>query len=315
MVTKKAMIISESQKIISQYGGMKLTVRQIYYRLVAAQLIKNNLYSYQAVGKALGFARLNDIIPFDHIEDRTRKIHQRHTFYDITESTYAARNEATEESPESFLNGYLGTMRDLPEKYTIPRWWNQPNKVMVLVEKQALSALFQAVTDKHAVDLVVCRGYPSLTLLNDIAEELLDPADYTENIELLYFGDFDPSGADIIRNVSERLEDDFGVNFNLEHIAITVAQIKQYNIPPAPAKPSDPRHSEFVEETGLDWQVELDAIEPKLLQGLVDDSIVKHFDETIFKNDRNPELENRRERLREWADECLNEDFEEPEED
>jgi len=70
-----------------------------------------------------------------------------------------------------------------------------------------------------------------------------------------------------------------------------------------------------VEETGLDWQVELDAIEPKLLQGMINDSIVEHFDDNIYRTERNPELENRRERLREWADECLNEDFEEPEED
>lgn len=58
------------KKVISQYGGMKLTVRQIYYRLVAAQLITNSLSSYQRIVKVLGWARKEGMIGWDAIEDR-----------------------------------------------------------------------------------------------------------------------------------------------------------------------------------------------------------------------------------------------------
>jgi hypothetical protein len=291
-------LIEQANNIIGQYEGLKLTVRQIYYRLVASQLIPNSTSSYQKVVKALVYARKQGSVDYDDIEDRTREVHR------VESEEY--------ESATSYFNGYLNYIKRLDENYTLPLWWNQPVKMQVWVEKQALSSLFQAITDKWGVDLVVCRGYPSLTLLHEASVVLNGEDD--KDLQIIYFGDFDPSGADIERNVGESLDTDFGVVMDIERIAITRDQIDKYHIPPAPAKTSDSRYEGFLEREGVAWQVELDAIEPKTLQKMIEGAIKKHYDGKIALS-RAEELLNRRSQIREWIEGAINQDFEPPEDE
>jgi len=53
---------------------------------------------------------------------------------------------------------------------------------------------------------------------------------------MLYFGDFDPSGIDIERDLSKRLERYGAEDFIVQRIALTNEQIKEYNLPPIPVK-------------------------------------------------------------------------------
>ena len=130
--------------------------------------------------------------------------------------------------------------------------------------------------DEWHVTLFPCRGYPSLTKLYESAVRIKQNSG-GKPIHILYFGDYDPSGEDIIRSVREDLTR-FGIDFEIEKIAILQEQIEEYNIPPMPAKTSDPRYAKFVAEHGED-AVELDAIEPDKLQEIIGDSISKKFDE------------------------------------
>ena len=292
-------LITHAKSVIRQYsGGTRLTVRQIYYRLVAKQLIPNSTGSYRSVKEALVHARRGGLIPYQDIEDRTRAIHQP--------------SGEDEYEPAAYFNAYYSHLKALDQKYDLPRWWGQPKKVMVLVEKQALSAIFQSVTDECGVDLVVCRGYPSLTLLWEISQRLEDADDYTEEFQLLYFGDFDPSGADIERATGDSLTDDFDLSFDIERVAITMDQIKLYNIPPAPAKTTDSRTAGFIADTGVAWQVELDAIEPVVLQGLIEDAIEGLFDDDIYDDIRQAELDIRRKKVKGWVRGALNTKFKPP---
>ena len=98
---------------------------------------------------------------------------------------------------------------------------------------------------------------------------------------------------------------------SLTRVAITHDQITEYDIPPAPDKKSDSRHRAFVEREGVDWQVELDAIEPRVLQGMIRESISAFFDDAIGK-ERNEELKRRKELMSDWVSRCLNPDFTPP---
>ena len=51
---------------------------------------------------------------------------------------------------------------------------------------------------------------------------------------ILYLGDHDPSGLDMVRDITDRLNE-FGVSPMIDHIAITQEQIKKYSPPPNPA--------------------------------------------------------------------------------
>ena len=121
-------ILMEVVSIIQQYGGVKLTVRQIYYRLVAKQVLVNRLSSYQYLVKLLVSARKEGRIEYTDIEDRTRTVH-------------LPPNDTIWMPGEKF-NAYLNTIKRLDETYTLPRWYGQPVRPIVIVEKQALQSVF-----------------------------------------------------------------------------------------------------------------------------------------------------------------------------
>lgn len=279
----KDQLIAKVREIIAQYPGMRLTLRQIYYRVVAAGLLKNTISSYKKLGSILVDARKDGKIPYSAMEDRTRAYH---------------RGDSSFESPaEHFASAYRYMEKNYLA-YSLPRWYHQPEKVVVFVEKEALSSLFRKITDEMGVDLVVCRGYSSLTLLHDTAGQLADQG--ARKITLLYFGDYDASGVDIERYARETLSDEFGIEFDFERIAITEDQIDKLGLVPAPGKTSDSRHDAFVAETGNDWQVELDAIEPPALQAMIHDAIAPHFDEEIAE-ERDEDQRRYREMIKGWT--------------
>ena len=293
-MTKSENVVERVKVIVAEYAGMRLTLRQIFYRLVAAQVIENTKSNYQMLSKILVDARKRRKIPYTAIEDRTRSMHKGH---------------GSDLKAAEHFKAYWDYVTNMDRRYTMPKWWGQPTRVQVWLEKQALQALFEQVTDMEGVDLAVCKGYPSLTFLWEAARTLRG---LKEKIEIVYFGDFDPSGMDIERYVGETLRGEFGIDVNVTRISITREQIDEYDIPPAPAKASDSRTEAFVAEHGVAWQVELDAIEPRTLQGFIRDSINVHWDEEAGER-RDEELARRRVRIREWLDEAVNPDFEPPE--
>jgi hypothetical protein len=119
-------LVLRALQFIHQYN-IKLTVRQIYYRLVAAGYIKNSRSAYNTLDKALTNARLEGEILFSAIEDRTRQFQSGdHGFV----------------SPEDFVERAFLNLKHLDSLYESPYWLDQPEHVEVWVEKDALSSLF-----------------------------------------------------------------------------------------------------------------------------------------------------------------------------
>jgi len=279
MQQKAKDIIAKALEVIEQYTT-RLTIRQIYYRLVSVHLIENKVSEYQAVVQALKQARLDGLIPYESIEDRTRAFIGHD--YDL-------------ETPEEHFNGAKSYFEKADEYYNLPVWLNQPEYVEVWLEKQALAALFEQVTNKFNVRLAPCRGYPSLTFLWEGAQHL-QPISEVRHVNILYFGDFDPSGQDIPRYIEQRLTEDLGIDtesMEFTKIAITPEQIEQYNIPPMPVKMTDSRGAAFAAEHGAHSAVELDALDPKVLQKMIEQEIVRYLDMDILKQRNEQEKEGR----------------------
>jgi hypothetical protein len=99
-----------------------------------------------------------------------------------------------------------------------------------------------------------------------------------QNCVLLYLGDHDSSGEDMVRDISDRLNNVFGVHVEVRKIALTMAQIEQYNPPPNPVKMDDPRAEGYVEKFGgSSWEV--DALPPNVLTEIIINSIKDVLDE------------------------------------
>jgi len=275
---KKSEVIDSTKAILEEYTT-RLTLRQIFYRLVSKHIIENTMNNYKYLSKLLVQARLDGQIPFDAIEDRTRRF--------TTEVVWAIKNSHLqyhhpywhwkERTPEQHFNDFLTTLKKADKFFELPRWKGQPKYVEVWSEKEALSGLFYEITNEHHITLATCRGYPSLTFMHK-AEQRLE--DIEEDIVILYFGDYDPSGEDIFRHIQDTLKM-FCIDAEFEKVAITMEQINEYDIPPMPTKRSDARSAKFVERYG-DVAVELDAIEPDTLQNIIATSIDKHFDDDEY---------------------------------
>ncbi len=235
MRAKTAALLETCKSILSEYEG-RITVRQLYYRLVAAQSIPNVFREYKNLCALLTHWRKQGLLDAAAFCDLTREPILPNTWSDLSD--------------------FLKTME---RAYRRDPWQDQGRRPEVWLEKEALATVFEPVCRRYRVVLQVCRGYPSVSCLVEAAKR-------TEHI--LYFGDFDPSGQDIPRCVADELRNTWAAEVGLDQIALTQGQIAEYRLPPAPAKSTDSRTPRFVAEHGSDT-VELDALPPDVLKGMI----------------------------------------------
>ena len=247
--------------IIEEYRqqGYKLTLRQLYYQLVSRDIIANKVQEYAALSGILVKGRMAGIVDWDAIEDRIR----------IPKIPYSADDIAD-------------ALDDLIGQYRRDRMCNQEVYIEVWVEKDALSGVISRITNKYHVRLMVNRGYSSATAMHDAALRILRASNCGQEAFILYLGDHDPSGMDMVRDIRDRLLE-FGADVTVKAIALTDEQIAKYNPPPNPAKIADPRATAYIEKYGpTSWEV--DALKPNVLNSLVESNIkllidMEKFDE------------------------------------
>lgn len=112
---------------------------------------------------------------------------------------------------------------------------------------------------------------------------------------VLYLGDHDPSGEDMVRDIADRLSEFHVLSVQVKKLALTMKQIKQFNPPPNPAKITDSRARGYIEKYGSSsW--ELDALPPRELNRIVEAGIGELIDLAKF-NDVIAEEKKQRDRL------------------
>jgi len=178
---RKLEIINE---IIGEYQeqGYVLTLRQLYYQLVSRDIIPNALPEYAKVSKLLKEGRMAGIVDWDAIEDRLRKPH----------------TPASWSSPKDILQACI-------QSFQLPRMKGQENYLEVWVEKDALSGVLKRVTEKYHVPILVNRGYSSASAMYDSYNRFKDAIEENQKCTILYLGDYDPSGIDMIRDIRDRV--------------------------------------------------------------------------------------------------------------
>jgi hypothetical protein len=277
-------LLQQALQIIRQYN-VRLTVRQIYYRLVAAGIIRNTRSSYNVLDKVLTNGRLSGEIPIDVIEDHSR--------------SFQHGDKACYETPEKFMDWRLQALKDSGSQYDMPYWLDQPRYVEVWIEKDALASLVGQACSRYKVRLAPCKGYPSLSFIHQATQHLQR---VDKPITILYFGDFDMRGKDIERYICERL-DNFGVDAEVRRVALTRQQVEQYSLPPQPAKKQDTLARKWLETQG-DVAWELDALEPNVLLDLVKRSILDILDRDVL-NKRNVLLKENRQTVQKIVDQIF----------
>lgn len=256
-------LIETMNGIIHRYQeqGFVLTVRQLYYQLVARDIIENSQKSYKRITSITNDARLAGMLDWDAIEDRTRAFVRK------------TRWESGAHILQSAADGYH-----------IDMWRRQPRRVFVIIEKEALVGVLSPTCQKFDVPVLAARGYPSCTVLREFAIEDILPATDDQDLTILHLGDHDPSGIDMTRDLQERISMFARQPVELVRVALNMEQIDERKPPPNPAKATDSRFADYVEKFG-DESWELDALPPEYLVELITREIESRIDDDQWAAD------------------------------
>ena len=246
--------VTAVNRIIGQYT-IPLTLRQIYYRLVAAGLIPNRRSAYNGLSAQLVKAREAGEVDENRINDRTRSIEDR--AYD---------------SPEDFLDAIIWTTKN---RFFRRFWKTQETYCEAWVEKDALSQVIAGAVEDLNTIVAPSRGYSSYTYVKDAVYRFQRNRGDAERVVILHLTDHDPSGLDMTRDLQDRFDAysrGFLFEVELKRVALTIDQVRQYVLIPNPTKVTDSRAGGYMAQYGDEcW--ELDAIEPDELVRLVQEAV------------------------------------------
>ncbi|HEY0090123.1 MAG TPA: hypothetical protein VGB37_14850 [Candidatus Lokiarchaeia archaeon] len=249
--------------------NITLTNRQLYYQLVSRDIIPNADEIYKRICTFLTDARYAGLIDWEAIEDRGR-------------------------TPEkhSEWNNIKSLIESATYTYRLPRWKDQDYYIELYCEKQAMESVLKPVADKYHIYFGVNKGYSSASTMYDLAQRIKEKINEGKRTIILYLGDHDPSGLDMVRDIHKRIcefltagdecvdvvgDEEENPFFRIVPLALNMKQIKQYNPPPNPAKITDPRAKWYIKEHGnKSW--ELDALEPKVLIKIAEIGVQEFID-------------------------------------
>ena len=251
MAQKSLDLIGHSRNILAELHPT--TVRGVAYQLFTRGLIENmGDKCVRNVSRMIVIAREKGIIPWEWIVDETRQ-----------EERVSSRN-GLGDFGETVVRGYR---KDF--------WQHQNSWIKVFSEKATVGGIVRPVLDEFAVGFQVLHGFGSATSLHDVAEESLTGERY---LEILYIGDFDPSGMHMSEvDLPGRIEKYGGV-VDITRIALTRADCTDA-LPsfPADTKRRDPRYPWFKRNYGERcW--ELDAMNPNDLRQRLRNEIIPRID-------------------------------------
>jgi len=137
---------------LNEAGVYRFTVRQLFYQLVSKGVFQSTKQNYKNFDAMLVRMREEDPWLDSMIIDTSKP---RYNYYE-----------------ESYWKG---------QKYFLE----------IFLEKQALQGFFEPYAKRYKINLVICKGYPSVTRLREAKEQRHVPSDV--KYVILYFGDFDPN--------------------------------------------------------------------------------------------------------------------------
>jgi hypothetical protein len=231
------------------------TVRQVFYRLVAAGMIEKTEAEYQGtVIRLLSEMRLNGDIDWSWITDESRRTRGTRTFDNVA--------DALDHTARFYRRSALENCGDYIEIWS---------------EKEALAGIIWDVAREYDVPVVVSKGMPSLTQVYGSFVQIELAADAGKDSYLYQFGDHDPTGCLIPKSIANRLEEFCDNNDcpypTVERIALTEEQIRRHRLPTRPTKREGNRHAKNFEGNS----VELDALPSRELRALVRECIERHI--------------------------------------
>ncbi|MBZ5529591.1 MAG: hypothetical protein LAN71_17050 [Acidobacteriia bacterium] len=244
----------------------RLSVRQIFYQCATKNYVSLDINGYERIGRLCSQGRLEGILPWDKIVDRSRFPTQLN-MWDSVGDFYSI----------------------LPSLYRRNIWLNQPNYFEVWMEKSALYDIFYDQIFDHGILLMTVRGYSSLSIIYERSLIFKKYIAEGRKCKILYFGDHDPNGIQIDKSIRSTFRK-LNVDVDIERIALTYDDIFEYNLPTNIEKEEDTNLDNY-KLAGYVLQAELDALPVEILEKRIINSVTDNLDMDKYKEYK--ELEKR----------------------
>lgn len=166
----------------------------------------------------------------------------------------------------------------LRSQYRRDRTEGQSAALYIGVEKAGMVNQLDSWFGELGIPIIAPCGYSSESYAVEIADAVAEEEDNRPAV-LLYAGDFDPSGEDIVRDFVKQMR----CSSEVVRIALTPEHVDEYDLPPQMGKTIDTRARAFVERYGQLVQVELDALPPDVLRGPYAEAIERYWNSAAFE--------------------------------
>lgn len=269
-------LIKQVKYLCMKYeADLPLTLRQLFYLLVANFEYPKTESSYTSLSNMMKKARRAQMIPMNWIRD---------------DGFYQARIPTVNDADDA-VEGLLGMAKNL----RLDRQRGQEERLMLWCEARGMVPVIEGIGRRYGVRLTTSGGFDSVTAKHNFAKEC---AEYYKDTGIrtviLHVGDYDPSGELMFRVLEEDIfAFAMGIEWNSapawERIALTPEQIDEYELPSDPAK-SSTHDAGFTGEA-----TQLEALEPDTLRSIVESAIEERMDMDLYEEVLNDEEELREE--------------------
>ena len=253
-------------EIAEEWGP--LNTRGYFYQAEASGLVEKTEAECNRVERMLKELRRNGRIDWDLVSEEGRWCRQPTTFESVVE-----------------------VLKVAAMTFRLDPWKDQPVRVQIWEEKEGLAPAFEEITDEYCVPLYPGSGFTSWTLSHKGAVQAQEWLEGGQQVVVLLFGDYDPSGKSIMQTIInhyEKINKVMGVKW--VHCGLNEEHIARWHLPTRPTKKSDSRAAKFGDERS----VELDAVSPDKLKIWVENEIRKYIDFDPWQKTMDREAEQRR---------------------
>jgi len=258
------LVVNNAKAVLREYRAyLPMTIRQVFYRLVAEYAFDKTEKSYKRLCEYMGKARRAQLIPMHHIRDDG---FYKSAFNMVDDTDHRLRT----------LHGWAEDMR-------LDRQRGQDSELVIWCEAKGMVPMLEGMADDYGISVASSGGFDSITAQHNMGRYLAK-----NNGHVLHLGDFDPSGEHVFTALSENLRAfaiQYGGSTEVTRIAVTEEQVDYYNLPTAPAKYTDNRSFSGGATT------QLEAFAPDQLIELVREAVESRMDMDIHSEVMEEEAE------------------------
>jgi len=174
-----ASLLLACQNLIGEYSG-SITLRQLFYLLVATGHIDYSETSYRKVKNLMINARKHGRVP--------------PTTFSYDKSV---PSDAVYGDPQAYLTKCYSD-------YRIPRTYNQPNHIEIWVEREPHKTFVSSLVSEYDIPVYVTGGYSSFSFVFEAAKRIEASVDRAGSPRVLYLSDLSPASINMFESqVSE----------------------------------------------------------------------------------------------------------------